>query len=138
MSKKDKPLHDTEVIGRTTEEVAVPVTQVEVLIAAEQLARCETELGELKAHADAQKKELKAKESAILSRRSDLAAVVREKKAIRHVDVQLLANFTNGTLSKVRVDTGETISQRKLSDDERQSRFPIEAMQQDDRESEAP
>lgn len=126
--KKDKPLHDTEVIGRSTEDVAVPINQSEVLVAAEQLARCETELADLEAHAKAQKDELKAKKTAILSRRADLASVVREKKQVRALEVQLLANWTSGTLSKVRVDNGETVTQRKLTEEERQSRFPLEAM----------
>jgi hypothetical protein len=125
--KNNKPLHDTEVIGRATEELLVTITTHEVLGYAEELARCETQLQELATHAEAMKKDLKAKESAILARRSELAAIVREKRASRPVEVQLLANFTAGTLSKVRVDTGETVAQRKLSDEERQSRLPLEA-----------
>jgi hypothetical protein len=128
MKKENKPLHDTEVLGQTTEAAAVPVGPDELLVFAEELARTEMQLADLAKKAEAVKKDLKSRESAILARRSELAAIVREKKQMRPIDVQLVANFTTGMLTRLRMDTGEKLGERPLTDDERQTRLLPEVL----------
>lgn len=72
MAKK-KTDDNVKLIRSTTERLPVQLTEQERLVFADRLAHCEAELAEFAADAESQKRQLKAREAAILSRRAELA-----------------------------------------------------------------
>lgn len=119
-----KPLHNIETVGREYEKHPVKLSEVERLTFADKLASIEDELTSFEAEAEGVKKSLKAREATILAHRSELAGIVRSRSELRDVEITMVANYTAGTLSKVRKDTGETVASRRLTDGERQEGFP--------------
>lgn len=72
----------------------------------------------LKSHIEQLKVELQA-----------LSCEVREKSAFREVNCRREFNYRTGTVSEIRCDTGEVITQRPLRDYERQ--LPLQAQAND-------
>lgn len=121
MAKKKNGTEDNvKVIRTTTERLPVQLSEEERLQFADRLAHCESELSEFQADSESQKRQLKAREAAILCRRAELAGIVQSRKEPRDVEVQVVANYTKGVQERWRMDTGELIATRRLEDAERQ------------------
>lgn len=84
-------------------------------------------------HVKAVKEDLKAKESALASRISNLGGVVRNKAEIRDVPVERWQHFDIGVVREIRTDTGEVISERPLRMEERQELMQLERNAEVDR-----
>lgn len=110
------------VLHETTERLPVKLTEAELLDFGQRLAQVDSDAATHAGHADAVKKELKAKETALDAERSRIAGIVRNKHEPRDVDCHVVAYFETNRAVTVRLDTGEVVpgSERTLSIDERQ------------------
>lgn len=88
---------------------------------AQRLASADSDVHSHDAHADAVKKELKAREQALVSERTRLASIVRNKAELRDVRVSCWRDFVAREYREVREDTGEVTYRRPLHPQEMQS-----------------
>lgn len=67
---------------------------------------------------------LKAKLEGLDARRSELARIVASNAEYRQTDVEVIYDFITTTVMDVRMDTGETIGTRRMTEAERQMPLP--------------
>lgn len=116
-------------------ELPCALTDAETLLRGNELARCQLELGKIEANKKANAADFKAQAEAIENRIARLARVVAEKEESRPVECRLEEDRNAATMKTVRVDTGEVVSSRPMTEAERQSRLfggptPAEAAEQ--------
>lgn len=72
--------------------------------------------------------EIKANLKAVLegkkAKRDELASVVASGAEYRSIDVVLVFDYIEGTVTETRTDTGEQIGRRRMTEDERQMSLP--------------
>lgn len=61
----------------------------------------------------------------------------RNGEELRKVEVEIRADFERGMVTVVRIDTGATVTTRKLSDDERQKKMVFDLEDADEAADEA-
>lgn len=66
------------------------------------------------------KKEMKSATASLEARRDKLAAIVRNGEEYREVPVEDVADYGKGRFMRYRQDTGEIVTERALTDEERQ------------------
>lgn len=102
------------------------LSQEEISTYSQELARITGEQSEI----EAEKKEVMSNFAAKLNKcvadGRVLARKIITKKEDRQVECDLDFDYSTGTVYTVRTDTGVTIGQRKLTDDERQERLDFE------------
>jgi hypothetical protein len=101
-------------------ECSVPLTPEERAAIASDLADCIEDIGTEQAEQDAEKAEMKQRLAILEARKRNLAQTYRRGVAARQIEVQVQADFREGVARYVRVDTGEVVEQRPLTDAERQ------------------
>ena len=70
------------------------------------------------------RQEMKARLAVLEARRTDLATKITRKEELRDVEIQTERDYTAGTYSEIRTDTGEVIKERPLTPEERQEKLP--------------
>lgn len=102
-------------------QLPVKLHAAELADFAQRLASADSDVHSHDAHADDVKKELKAREEALVSERTRLAGIVRNKAELRDVRVSCWRDFTAREYREVREDTGEVVYRRPLHTQEMQS-----------------
>ena len=105
------------------------LTDGEVATYSQELAK----ITQTQAEIDAEKKEVMSKFTADLNKciadSRVLARKITSRKEDRHVECDLDFDYSRGLVYTVRIDTGVTIDQRKLTDDERQQKIDFDGEQ---------
>jgi hypothetical protein len=69
--------------------------------------------------------EFKDREAKLDSEIGRLGTIVRGGKELRQVECEDQHNYKNGTADRVRLDTGEVVQTRPLTEEERQQELPV-------------
>lgn len=124
MTTKPKGASDTtEVLKKTVETLPVELTAAERGQRGIELSEVLDEIAKEESNQDSLKASMKSKKAALEAKRDALAFVVRSGKEMQSVDVEDVADFKAGKVSRVRLDTGEIVHERELMDEERQTSF---------------
>lgn len=123
MAAKDK---NRQKLGQSRTKLPVPLTDPELLDRAKRIGEVFNELHRHLVDADDVKKELKKKENELELERIKLAHMLHTGAENREVVVEAWADFSTGTFTEVRKDTGEVITKRDLEPEERQGQFDAE------------
>lgn len=59
------------------------------------------------------------------ARRDRLMSVVTRGEEIRPVETEDIASYATGKMTRIRLDTGEILYERSLTDSERQEKLPV-------------
>ncbi len=93
--------------------------------------------GEFELQAKGVRDGLKTQEAAIQGDIDTQANAIRSGVEMREVEVEILADYGTGMVSVVRLDTSETITTRKLTDEERQRKMVFDVEELDEEADEA-
>lgn len=96
------------------------LTEAELAEASDDLARYLDDAEALEAELATIKSQYKAKLEQCQGNIQARKRLVRDKREMRAIDVETTMDFTNCTLTVVRLDTGEVIENRALTGDEKQ------------------
>lgn len=72
------------------------------------------------------KQDMKARLTSLEAERTALATKITRQEELRNVEVQPAIDFKKGVYQEVRIDTGELIFERPVTDEERQEYLPFE------------
>jgi len=78
-------------------------------------ARHDQEVDQAELELTAVKSQFKNRIDAATSKRKELAAKINQGYEFRTVDVQIVKDFTNNTVTTIRQDTGVTVKQRTMT-----------------------
>jgi hypothetical protein len=117
---------------RETKDLPVVLTNRELRVRADELAKTVDHVKHIKAEKKANATKFKTQIEEAEGKIGDLATVVKERKELRPVEVVWEANYERSTMELVRLDTGEAIQVRSMTDKERQRQlFPVEERTED-------
>lgn len=105
----------------TTETLSCVLTDDELRERGEQLAKAIEDIATEQKNQESIKAEMKSSIATLEARRDALAAQVRRKAELRQVEVEEVTDYVSGRFSRSRLDTGEVIHERPLTNDERQA-----------------
>jgi hypothetical protein len=105
------------------------LSEKEIAVYSQELARVTGEQFEIENEKKESMSTFTARLNKCVADRNVLARKVITKKEDRQVECDLDFDYTKGMVYTVRMDTGVTIDQRKLTDDERQQRLDLEGEQ---------
>lgn len=114
---------------KTTKEkrrLRVPLTDAELIAAGQRLADEIREIQSLEADAAAVSKQYKAKIAEVQAKLDVTRGLVHDRYEIRQVEVANVLDYTDVKSRTFRLDTGEMIEERKLTEDEKQSSLPFD------------
>lgn len=115
-----QPAPPQPVLHRGTRPLSVKLTDPELQRLGRDLAAvCDDIIAE-EARTDSIKQELKARMTGLESKRTQLATLIRRGEEIRDVAVETRADYATGLVREIRLDTEELLSQRPLTEKERQ------------------
>ena len=115
---------------KTTTETKIlkcELTQAEVLVAADELARALDELHSAQSETESLKRQMKAKEAALEARITEKQLLVRNKYDFRKVECRNVLDFNTLEAYTLRLDTNEEIERRPLTMDEKQGSLPFDS-----------
>jgi len=116
-----------EVIETKSEDLLVKLTEEEVSAKARRMAE---RMGELDRHNEESKRiagERGQRKATLEGEIRKLGEQVRERSEIRPVNVEVIADYKRSIVVEVRTDTDETISERAMRSEERQTTIPAVA-----------
>lgn len=112
-------------IEKVTKNLPCKLTEAELKEFGRKLAvKCEDIAAEESRQKD-QKSEMKARLDGMESERSIFALVVRRQEEQRDVEVEELFDYEAGKVIQTRLDTGEEIRVRPMTNEERQQPLPV-------------
>lgn len=114
-------------IVKITEELSCELNDVEWQNRARELADAHKEVAIQEQRKKDITKELGHDVSMAKTKESKLADTVATKRELRDVTVQVKYDYELGTVEKTRTDTGDVISTREMTDQERQSELDLNA-----------
>lgn len=114
-------------IVKITEELSCELNDVEWQNRARELADAHKEVAIQEQRKKDITKELGHDVSMAKTKESKLADTVATKRELRDVTVQVKYDYELGTVEKTRTDTGEIISTREMTDNERQAELDLNA-----------
>lgn len=118
-------INGTRVINSYTKSLPVKLTQEELLSKSGELAGTVQDYAtEERRQADV-KAQLKARLTELDARRTQLAFVVARQEEERDVRCDVIADLNSLVANITRVDTGEVVQSRPLTDAERQDVLPL-------------
>lgn len=120
------PLRGKAVIGTETKDMMCDLTEQELADRAQDLAKALEDLDRHTADATRAQKAAGAKKVALQEEVTRLGEIVREKKEERSIVVHIEAMGVD-RCAEVRTDTGEILSERWMTEYERQRKLPFEA-----------
>jgi hypothetical protein len=106
------------------------LTMSEVAAYSEELAKITNTQVEIEAEKKEVLSDFTAKLNKCVADGRVLARKITTKKEDRHIECDLEFDYIRGQVFTIRMDTGATIDQRKLTDDERQERLNFEQEQE--------
>lgn len=106
-----------------TKHLKVPLTQEEIISAADELAQALADIISLEEELDSIKSDFKSKLKMLEAIINEQRAKVRDKYELRKVDCVEVMSNTNGKAFELRMDTSTIIRERSLTADERQGRL---------------
>ena len=109
-----------EIIGRTTGETSVELTEAEFAQRAGRLAQMEVEIDDEKNEQANERRKMKERMGQLEAERARLAGIVRDRREVRDVTVILEADFGLGIVLETVEDTGVVVKERAITDAERQ------------------
>ena len=112
------------VLSRKTVNLSTPLTDHEKMDRGRALARVIEDHHAEETKQEAMKREMKFTLAGFEAERDRLSAIVSRGEELRSVEVEERANYETDTYSRVRLDTGEVLEERRLRDDERQTVMP--------------
>lgn len=112
-----------EMVRTETRVLPVRLTGDELLDRGASLAAVIQDIDSEERRQNDQKAQMKARLAELDARRTQLAIVIGRKEEDRDVEVQVFNDYDKGTVEVVRVDTGEAVSRRRMTDEERQQRL---------------
>jgi hypothetical protein len=118
-------------LGTYLEMLPVKLNDEEVLDRAKKASSVHDELARHLLEAASFKNKLKAKEGELQEDFERLMHAVGTGTEPREVEVEAWADYSKERFFEVRVDTGKTISERPLREEERQGEFDLESWQQE-------
>lgn len=112
-------------IQKVTKNLPCKLTETELKEFGRKLAvKCEDIAAEESRQKD-QKSEMKARLDGMESERSIFALVVRRQEEQRDVEVEEMFDYVTGKVIQTRLDTGEELRVRPMSNEERQQPLPV-------------
>lgn len=117
-TRKQTPI--VEPLRRYTAHLACELTDHQVQERGTQLAHTQQLAEQHAVEAKEVRSKLKDREDELSALLSGLARVVRERKEQRPVEVEVRPGRVPGMVEEVRLDTGDVIGTRRMTDDERQ------------------
>jgi ferritin-like protein len=127
MAKKKAEKKDDDVVKiyKFRQELAVGLTREEVEAKSQLMATRVAEIDVKKAEFSELAKNNRSRLAEMETDIRRLSNAVRDKAEIRGVSCERIFNYTTGRVRDVRVDTGDVLSERDMTDDERQRDLPI-------------
>lgn len=111
---------DGRVLRRSIRPLPVKLTADDIMKASMGLANVCDEIATEEGRQDSIKKSLKARVAELEARRTQLANLIRRGDEIRDVAVTTFADYEEGVARDVRMDNGEILATRPLTEKERQ------------------
>jgi hypothetical protein len=111
------------------------LTQEELLAAGERLAELLDNLRGAESERESVVKQYKAKEAELAALIESQQLLVRNKSEIRMVDCVNVLDYTDVACIVTRTDTGEIVVNRKLTEDEKQSKLEFDSEKAEDKSS---
>lgn len=108
------------------QKLVCDLNEQEVRQYSNELARLVTEQAEVEAEKKEVMSDFTAKINKIVADSRVLSRKVSTRKEERQVECDREFDYTKGMVYTVRMDTGETIDQRKMTEDEKQERLQFE------------
>lgn len=115
---------DHEHVKRFTKQLRCTLTQDERLQRADELAKAHQEVEAEELRQKEIKSQLKAELEAKQATRSSVAHIVASGAEYRPVDVEQVYDYLVCRVYATRLDTGERIEDRRMTEDERQMPLP--------------
>src|SRR5205814_1447675 len=115
----------SRILDRKMLDLAVKLTADEQLERGRSLAEALENIRGEEARQDSIKQQMKATIAELEARRDRLMSVVSRGEELRPVQCEDIATFSTGKMARVRLDTGEVIFERSLSDTERQEKLEL-------------
>ena len=112
------------------QQLPVPLTEEELKQRGKDLAKTHQDIGEIERHKKEINDDFKAKISALEASTSSLSRAISNGYEYREVECEWAFFWEKGEKHMVRLDTGETVEIRKISDFERQDRLHLDEPEQ--------
>lgn len=112
-------------VQESQEMLKCELTQEELLEFGESLANVQSDLKELESQLTGIKNEYKAKTTAKESEEERLGNLLRQKYEMRNVDCNVTYDFDEGTVTTTRLDSGELVGSRQMTDAELQRELKL-------------
>lgn len=113
------------ILTRTTDPLLCELTKAEALQRGQDLARSVEDIQAEEGAQETHKRAMKSKLSALEARRDQLALIVSRGQEVRDIEVELQADDDTGKVRRIRMDTGEVLLERPMTDAERQVPMPL-------------
>lgn len=125
-------------VKRTREKrhLACPLTTEELLHAGDTLSRKLSDFDQVTAELESFKAQVKGKQKTLEAEIGVQRSLVRDKVEWREVECEEIMDWDDGTVTIVRLDTGEETEKRKMRADERQLQLPLDPDPEPDVEEE--
>lgn len=119
---------------KETQLLQVPLTQEEQLAAGKKLSEAVRTLTSCQAQAKSAASQFKAKIDEMQAKINHLQILISDGYELRNVPCENVLDYTDVRCRVIRLDTGEIIADRKLTEDEKQSTLPFDGAQDADEE----
>ena len=113
-------------VVKISEDLSCELNEVEWQNRARELAEAHKEVADQEQRKKDIMKELGHDVSIAKSKESKLADTVSTRRELREVTVEIKYDYDLGTVTKTRTDTGEVISEREMTDQERQAELDFQ------------
>ena len=117
MAAKDEGI---KIRKKSTQRIAVKLTDRELLDYGKALAQSENDIRSEREQQDAMRAGMKETLQRIESRRMMLAGLVSSGEEYREIDCDDVFDYDTGRVTRHRLDTGEVVIERPMTDEERQ------------------
>lgn len=84
------------------------------------MGQANTEIGAAEDQLAAVKSQFKSRIDAAVAKRNEYAGIINAGCEYKSVECQLIKNYSDGTISNVRMDTGKQVGSRLMTSEERQ------------------
>lgn len=119
LKTKDKD-SNIRLLHEGTELLPCELTNNELLERGNEMAHVEQDIAAEEKKQKSLKTELKARMDTLISQRSDLANRIANRQELRDIRVRIEIDYNAGKWMKTRLDTGQVIKSREITEDERQ------------------
>ena len=111
---------------KTSQRLKCLLTDVELLKAGRDLADAQNELNGLEAELKELQQQIKGKIARSEAQIGEISSMIRSGYTFRMVECEQVKNYSQGTITVFRKDTFEMVETLQMSQEDRQSKLPIE------------